>query len=90
VHVNSGIHNKAAFNMLTTEDEDGRLILSPDEVAAVFYLALTQRLSRRSQFADSRRHVVASARTLFRTLPADQLSHKVAAVDAAFAAVGIP
>lgn len=89
VHVNSGIHNKAAFNMLTTEDEDGALILSPGEVAAVFYLALTQRLSRTSQFADSRRHVVASARTLFRTLPADQLSRKVAAVDAAFAAVGI-
>lgn len=90
VHVNSGIHNKAAFNMLTAEDEDGVLILTPGEVAAVFYLALTQRLSRTSQFADSRRHVVSSARTLFRTLPADQLSRKVAAVDAAFAAVGIP
>jgi Zn-dependent metalloprotease len=90
VHVNSGIHNKAAFNMLTTVDEDGVLILSPGEVAAVFYLALTQRLSRTSQFADSRRHVVASARTLFRTLPADQLSRKVAEVDAAFATVGIP
>jgi Zn-dependent metalloprotease len=90
VHVNSGIHNKAAFNMLTAEDEGGMLILSPDEVAAVFYLALTQRLSRTSQFSDSRRHVVASARTLFRNLPADQASRKVAAVDAAFAAVGIP
>jgi Zn-dependent metalloprotease len=90
VHINSGIHNKAAFNMLTTEDEDATLILSPDEVAAVFYLALTQRLSRTSQFADSRRHVVASARTLFRTLPADQQRRKVEAVDAAFAAVGIP
>jgi len=89
VHINSGIHNKAAFNMLTAE-EDATLILSPDEVGAVFYLALTQRLSRTSQFADSRRHVVASARTLFRTLPAEQQSRKVAAVDAAFAAVGIP
>jgi Zn-dependent metalloprotease len=89
VHANSGIHNKAAFNMFTAEDEDGTLILSPGEGAAVFYLALTQRLSQTSQFADSRRHVVASARTLFRTLPADQQNRKVVAIGAAFAAVGI-
>ena len=89
VHVNSGIHNKAAFNLLTAETDDGTLELSPAEVAAVFYLALTQRLSRTSQFTDSRRAVVASARTLFRTLPADQLARKVAAVEGAFDAVGI-
>jgi Zn-dependent metalloprotease len=89
VHVNSGIHNKAAFNLLTTEDDDGTLTLSPAEAAAAFYLTLTQRLSRTSQFADSRRHMVASARTLFRALPADQQARKVAAVEAAFQAVGI-
>ena len=89
VHVNSGIHNKAAFNLLTAETDDGTLELSPAEAAAVFYLALTQRLSRTSQFTDSRRAVVASARTLFRTLPADQLAHKVTAVEGAFDAVGI-
>jgi hypothetical protein len=32
---------------------------------------------------------VASAQTLFRALPADQLAHKVAAVEGAFDAVGI-
>jgi Zn-dependent metalloprotease len=90
VHINSGIHNKAAFNLFTAQTDDGTLQLSPAEVAAVFYLALTQRLSRTSQFTDSRRAVVASARTLFRTLPADQLAHKVAAVEGAFDAVGIP
>ena len=89
VHVNSGIHNKAAFHLFTAQADDGSLKLSPAEVAAVFYLALTQRLSRTSQFTDSRRAVVASARTLFRTLPANQLTSKVAAVKAAFAAVGI-
>ena len=88
VHVNSGIHNKAAFNLLTAE-ENGALALTVTEVAAVFYLALTQRLSRTSQFADSRRAVVASARTLFRTLPADQQASKIGAVEAAFQAVGI-
>ena len=90
VHVNSGIHNKAAFHVLTAQADDGSLELSPAEVAAVFYLALTQRLSRTSQFTDSRRAVVAGARTLFRTLPANRLTSKVAAVEAAFTAVGIP
>jgi len=89
VHINSGIHNKAAFNMLIAEDEAGALTLTPAEVAAVFYLALTQRLSRTSQFADSRRAVVTSARTLFRTLPTDEQDRKIAAVEAAFEAVGI-
>jgi Zn-dependent metalloprotease len=89
VHVNSGIHNKAAFLLFTAQADDGSLELSPAEVAAVFYLALTQRLSRTSQFTDSRRAVVASARTLFRALPAHQRTSKVAAVEAAFTAVGI-
>jgi bacillolysin/neutral peptidase B len=89
VHVNSGIHNKAAFNLFTAQAADGSLALSPAEVAAVFYLALTQRLSRTSQFSDSRRAIVASARTLFRALPADQLARKVAAIEGAFDAVGI-
>ncbi|WP_329000076.1 M4 family metallopeptidase [Kribbella sp. NBC_00709] len=89
VHVNSGIHNKAAFNMFTAEDNAGNLVLDPEEVAAVLYLALTQRLSRTSQFADSRRFTVSSARSLFRQLPPEDRDRKIAAVDAAFAAVGI-
>jgi len=89
VHTNSGIPNKAAFNLLTAEDSSGALALTVAEVAAVHYLALTQRLSRTSQFIDSRRATVASARTLFRNLPPDQLAAKVAAVEGAFDAVGI-
>jgi bacillolysin/neutral peptidase B len=89
VHINSGIHNKAAFNMLTAEGDDGELKLTPDEVAAAFYLANTQRLSRTSQFTDSRRAVVASARTLFRTLPLSEQESKISAIEAAFDAVGI-
>jgi Zn-dependent metalloprotease len=89
VHTNSGIHNKAAFNLFTAQNDDGTPKLGSAEVVAVFYLALTQRLSRTSQFTDSRRAVVASAQTLFRTLPMDQLSSKIAAVEGAFDAVGI-
>jgi bacillolysin/neutral peptidase B len=89
VHTNSGIHNKAAFNLFTAQNDDATPKLGPAEVAAVFYLALTQRLSRTSQFTDSRRAVVASAQTLFRTLPTDQLASKITAVEEAFDAVGI-
>ncbi len=89
VHINSGIHNKAAFNLLTAENGDGELAVTPTEVAAVFYLALTQRLSRTSQFPDSRRAVITSARTLFRKLTAEKQRQKITAIEAAFDAVGI-
>jgi Zn-dependent metalloprotease len=89
VHINSGIHNKAAYNMLTAEADPRRLALTPLEVAAAFYLALTQRLSRTSQFSDSRRGVAASVLTLFRALPPAELAQKIGAVEASFDAVGI-
>lgn len=89
VHVNSGIPNKAAFNLLTTTECDDTLTLTVAEVAAVFYVALTQRLSRTSQFIDARRAAVTSARSLFRHLPLAEQERKVAAVDGSFEAVGI-
>ena len=89
VHVNSGIHNRCAYLILTAKDATGAYALTPREVAAVFYVSLTQHLSRTSQFADSRRGALLSARTLFRTLPKVQLDAKVAAITKAFDAVGI-
>jgi Zn-dependent metalloprotease len=89
VHINSGIHNKAAYLLLTTENRNDTLAVTPAEVAAVFYLALTQRLSRTSQFADSRRTVITSARTLFRNLPAEEAEQKIKAIETSFDAVGI-
>lgn len=89
VHTNSGIHNKAAYNILTATDAAGSLIFSPREVAAIFYLALTQQLSRTSQFSDSRRGVLTSAHSLFRTLPPDQQKAKLDAISQGFDAVGI-
>jgi Zn-dependent metalloprotease len=65
------------------------LTVTPAELAAVFYLALTQRLSRTSQFADGRRAVITSALTLFRKLPADEREQKIKAIETSFDAVGI-
>lgn len=89
VHTNSGIPNKAAYVLLTTEGSDGTLILTPHEVAATYYIALTQRLSRTSQFVDARRASIASARSYLRGRPQEERDRKVAAVEAAFEVVGI-
>jgi Zn-dependent metalloprotease len=88
VHTNSGIHNLAAYNVLTAVDA-GVLVFTPSESAAIFYLALTQRLGRTSQFIDSRNAVLDSARSLFRTLSTAALAVKVTAIGAAYDAVGI-
>jgi len=88
VHVNSGIHNFAAFKVMSATS--GRAFLfKPAELAAMFYLALTQQLSRQSTFADSRRGVLLATRSLFRKLPQRKIDARVAAVEAGFDAAGI-
>lgn len=88
VHTNSGIHNKAAFNLISATD--GKVyIFEPREAAAVFYLALTLHLSRTSGFRDSRRAVVLAAKSLFRHDPQNVRDMKLAAIGEAFDAVGI-
>jgi len=89
VHTNSGIHNKAAYNFLTSIDSAGNLVFKPKEVAAIFYVALTQFLTRTSKFSDSRRAVILSARSFFRKLPRTQLAVKLDAIEKSFSAVGI-
>ena len=88
VHVNSGIHNYAAFHVMTAKV--GRAFaFRPAELAAMFYVALTQQLSRQSTFSDSRRGVVLATRSLFRNLPQHQIDARVAAVEAGFGEAGI-
>ncbi|NDK37406.1 M4 family peptidase [Pseudoxanthomonas gei] len=88
VHDNSGIHNFAAYKILTRK-RGSKFLFSPEQVAAMFFLALTIHLSRTSDFAASRRAVLAATRSLFRKDPPATLKYKVAAVASAFAAVGI-
>ena len=73
---------------MTARNGDGFLFKAP-ELAAMFYIALSQQLSRQSTFADSHRGVALATRSLFRTLPQADLDARVAAVDAGFAAAGI-
>ena len=56
----------------------------------MFYVALTQHLTRQSGFSASRRGVTLAARSLFRNEPAPTREIKIAAIAEAFDAVGIP
>lgn len=86
VHTNSGIHNKAAFNMLTARDA-GKYMFAPVQVAQIFYLALSTSLSSTATFADSRRAVISSARSLLRA--DEKRGLKIVAIERAFDSVGI-
>ena len=87
VHTNSGIHNKVAHNILTAKDDQGSYWFDALTVAKLFYLALTQELSRTSTFQDSRRGMLVRATTLLR---ADLLLHeKLGVIAKAFEDVGI-
>jgi Zn-dependent metalloprotease len=87
VHINSGIHNKAAYNLLTTKAAGAGTLFDAKLVIQLFYLALSQHLSRTSGFSDSRRGVVLAARSLFRQDP--QRDARLAAIGEAFDKVGI-
>jgi bacillolysin/neutral peptidase B len=89
VHSNSGIHNKAAYNLLTVRRTNGVVEFIPAEVAALFYITVSQYLTRTSGFRDSRRGVELAVRTLFRDEPESDRDRRLAAVAQAFDAVGI-
>ena len=53
VHTNSNIHNKAAYHILTKVDSSGAAAFPPEELALLYYLAIT-RLAQTAGFADMR------------------------------------
>jgi Zn-dependent metalloprotease len=89
VHINSGIHNFAAYKIMTSRDSANRFIFTPTELAAMFYITLTQYLTRSSDFSASRRGVSLAAQTLFRNHPQVIRQAKIAAIAKGFSDVGI-
>ncbi|OKH52999.1 hypothetical protein NIES2101_13015 [Calothrix sp. HK-06] len=83
VHSNCGIHNKAAYNLITSQDNNGNYLFTAQSVAVLFYRALVQ-LGENSCFSDSRRAIEQAARTLYH----GDLQ-KISAVSSAFQSVGI-
>lgn len=88
VHSNSGIHNFAAYQIMTSK-AGGKYLFTRRQLAAMFYIALTSHLSRTSQFSDSRRAVILATRSLFRSRSGAALAQRVKAVEDGFAAAGI-
>lgn len=86
VHTNSGIHNKAAYLVLTAQNHDGSLIFAPHQVAQLYYLALV-RLAEKSTFSDSYLSIKLAAKSMF---PNDRdLRIKLVALERSFQEVGI-
>jgi Zn-dependent metalloprotease len=87
VHINSNIHNKAAYNVLTSTEADGSPTFTPLECAYLFYIGLT-RLGKTSGFSDSLAAVKDVAGSLWRGDPPTR-DVKMAAIAAAYDKVGI-
>jgi Zn-dependent metalloprotease len=91
VHTFSNIHNKAAYNLFTTRTgkrgSKTPLVFTPDEVAQLYYFTL-QRLDRLANFEDVLETMLDVVKTVYRE-PKEQAA-KLAAVTAAYGAVGIP
>ncbi len=86
VHLNSGIHNKAAYNLITSKNDNGQYIFKPNDLAVLFYNALIQ-LSNLSGFSDSYRSILNAANSLFNS-DADK-DQKMNEIKTAFESVGI-
>jgi bacillolysin/neutral peptidase B len=91
VHTFSNIHNKAAYNLLTTRTgkrgSRTALVFLPDEAAQLYYFTL-QRLDRVATFEDALETMLDVVKTVYR-VPKDQAA-KLEAVTTAYADVGIP
>ena len=87
VHTNSGIHNKAAFNLLTARDENGARGFPVEEAAVLLYLCMT-RLPPLATLSDARAGLEDVAKTYFAGDP-PRRDRKLAAIAAAYDAVGI-
>ncbi len=87
VHIYSGIHNLAAYKVLTFKDTAGSYVFAPSEVAILYYLTLT-RLTRFSNFSDCRRTLLNVAGVYYSADPVE-LKEKQDAIKDAYNAVGI-
>lgn len=87
VHTNSGIHNKAAFNLLTAVEPGGGRAFTVEEAAVLLYLCMV-RLPPLATFADARTALEDVTKTYFSGDPTRR-SEKLAAIVGAYTPVGI-
>jgi len=86
VHINNGIHNKAAYYLLISKDSEGNYLFDVTSAGFLFYLALRS-LRYYSRFLDSRVALTVVASNCFK----DESRYRavIAAINNAFDRVGI-
>lgn len=87
VHTNSGIHNKAAYNLMVSTDGSGAAMFSPKEVALLYYYGVS-RLGETDGFADMRDALEDVVATLYAGQH-DLQERKIATIRAAYGDVGV-
>jgi Zn-dependent metalloprotease len=97
VHYNSGIHNRAVYELLISRDHNGNYLFDIGSAAELFYQALL-RLNRflepnkdgsyEPTFLDSRKAMVLAAQTQFGSRP-EQMRQVTDAIASAFDSVGV-
>ena len=86
VHTNSNIHNKAAYNVMTSVDAAGAFLFTPSDAAMHYYLTLS-RLGSAAKFHDARETLITVVESFYPN-PVDR-DPRVAAVRSAYDRVGI-
>jgi Zn-dependent metalloprotease len=89
VHTNSGIINHAAYLIMSSKTPEGNYLFVPSELAALFYFALSQLLSRSSNFAQFRSAVESAGKSVFRKNAEAVIQAKLASITDGFDKVGI-
>ncbi len=87
VHTNSGIPNKAAYNLLTATDDQGQRVFPARDVAILYYLTLS-RLNPLATFQKTLQVLLDVAETLYAGDPAER-DAKRAHIRQAYEKVGI-
>ena len=73
----------------TAKNEEGQYLFTRDEMAAMFYVALSQHLSRTSNFRQCRAAMELAVKSLFRGVPPEEIKARVEAVSTAYEVTGI-
>lgn len=88
IHTNCSIHNKAAYNLIVSQNEREEYIFDVETIANLFYLTLKTKLTPNSSFSDSKQGLLTTATTIYRGNKS-KLTEVAKAIKDAFTSVGI-
>jgi Zn-dependent metalloprotease len=86
VHSNSNIHNKAAYNLMTSKDTESKFHFTPRDAAILYYLCLS-RLNKLATFQQAR-DTLLNVAGVYYAGHADR-QQRIAAIREAYAGIGL-